>query len=291
MLDDTQESNLADLHSTADYLYQEAFLEAARTSPSTNYVKRDFLFRPGTWRGNRAEPVGWWLGQSGNLLIGHSDIATTSADVLRIRLSTRYRKIFATNLASAPSFAGRLGAEILPLGLSNPTTESELHIVCGNLAALAEAHSARSRALRADDLSYVYANFTVATAPAHRDELMRFVKTLRHVKVDSPNVTSAGRAGYLREIRTAGLVICPRGNGLDTHRLYETLYLGSIPIVLAGSYQYRLCRTLGFPVVGLDGWSQLSDFSLLRGLAAAEKFSLSGLSRLRLSTWADVIGF
>jgi hypothetical protein len=233
--------------------------------------------------------VGWGGGRPRTLLIGHSDIATTSADILRVRLIAGYRKIFATNLASAPSFAGSFGAEMLPLGLSNPTNESELHIVCGNLAALAEAYSVRSSAFRADELSYVSANFTVATAPKHRYELLRFAKTLRHVKVDSPNVTSAGRASYLAEIRTAGLVICPRGNGLDTHRLYETLYMGSIPIVLAGSYQYQLCRTFGFPVVGLEGWSQLEDFSLLRGRAATERFSPRGFSRLRRSKWAEII--
>ena len=29
-------------------------------------------------------------------------------------------------------------------------------------------------------------------------------------------------------------VAAPRGNGLDTHRLWEALYLGCVPIVQAG---------------------------------------------------------
>jgi hypothetical protein len=64
MLDDTQEAELGDIHSTQDYLYQEALLTAARTSSSTDYVKRDFLFRRGIWRGDRVNPVGWLGGRA-----------------------------------------------------------------------------------------------------------------------------------------------------------------------------------------------------------------------------------
>ena len=36
---------------------------------------------------------------------------------------------------------------------------------------------------------------------------------------------------FLRDIAEHLFVLCPRGNGLDTWRLWQTLYLGSIPIV------------------------------------------------------------
>jgi hypothetical protein len=36
---------------------------------------------------------------------------------------------------------------------------------------------------------------------------------------------------YLREIGQSIFTICPMGNGVDSHRVWESLYLGSIPIV------------------------------------------------------------
>ena len=35
----------------------------------------------------------------------------------------------------------------------------------------------------------------------------------------------------MKQIGNSKYVLCPRGNGLDTHRYYETILMGSIPIV------------------------------------------------------------
>jgi len=36
---------------------------------------------------------------------------------------------------------------------------------------------------------------------------------------------------YLRSLNTSTFCICPAGNGIDTHRFWEALYIGCIPIV------------------------------------------------------------
>lgn len=36
---------------------------------------------------------------------------------------------------------------------------------------------------------------------------------------------------YLRELAASSFAICPRGNGIDTHRLWEALYCNTIPVV------------------------------------------------------------
>lgn len=48
------------------------------------------------------------------------------------------------------------------------------------------------------------------------------------------------------EIRQHRFVLCPPGNGLDTHRYWEVLYWGSIPIVQASQFSSNLER-LGLP--------------------------------------------
>jgi hypothetical protein len=51
-------------------------------------------------------------------------------------------------------------------------------------------------------------------------------------------------------------VLSPRGNGLDTHRFWETLHLKSIPVVIKNpnnSYYTDL------PVVFVDSWGEVTE--------------------------------
>jgi hypothetical protein len=49
-------------------------------------------------------------------------------------------------------------------------------------------------------------------------------------------------------------VACPRGNGTDTHRFWETLYRGSIPVVKESVWS-RSIAELGLPLIQLGEWS------------------------------------
>jgi hypothetical protein len=53
--------------------------------------------------------------------------------------------------------------------------------------------------------------------------------------------------------------ICPEGNGLDTHRLWEALYVKTVPIVLKSVFSEIIKNTTGLPIVILDSWD---DFNL-----------------------------
>jgi putative cell wall-binding protein len=37
---------------------------------------------------------------------------------------------------------------------------------------------------------------------------------------------------YLRELSTYKFCLCIRGNGIDTHRFWESLYLGVVPVII-----------------------------------------------------------
>jgi hypothetical protein len=52
-------------------------------------------------------------------------------------------------------------------------------------------------------------------------------------------------------------VACPRGNGLDTHRFWETLYRGSYPVVLDTEWSRSMIQ-LGIPVIVVPDWSPRS---------------------------------
>jgi len=58
---------------------------------------------------------------------------------------------------------------------------------------------------------------------------------------------------YLRDLASSYFCIAPRGNGIDTHRVWEALYLRTIPIVTRSviSEQHR-----DLPMIVLDDWSE-----------------------------------
>ena len=57
---------------------------------------------------------------------------------------------------------------------------------------------------------------------------------------------------YFKEMAEHSLVICPRGNGLDTHRFWEALYLNCIPIVEDNATSRFFYKYL--PVIIIDSW-------------------------------------
>jgi hypothetical protein len=59
---------------------------------------------------------------------------------------------------------------------------------------------------------------------------------------------------YLQTMSMAKWCLCPRGNGLDTHRMTEALLLGAIPIVKKGEYPVSLT----LPVLEVDDWFEIT---------------------------------
>jgi len=50
--------------------------------------------------------------------------------------------------------------------------------------------------------------------------------------------------------------ICPDGNGIDSHRIWESLYYGTIPIILRSTFSEYI--KLHYPCILLDSWDDLS---------------------------------
>lgn len=59
---------------------------------------------------------------------------------------------------------------------------------------------------------------------------------------------------YFNQVSQYKFVLCPWGAGIDTHRLWESLYLGSIPIT---RYHKAYEAFKDYPIVFLDDWSEL----------------------------------
>ena len=57
---------------------------------------------------------------------------------------------------------------------------------------------------------------------------MIFLKIKSWAIFDNPNLDLNT---YKQKLESHKFVLCPPGNGIDTHRMWETLYLDSIPVV------------------------------------------------------------
>ena len=61
---------------------------------------------------------------------------------------------------------------------------------------------------------------------------------------------------YLIELKRHKYAICPEGNGLDTHRFWECLYMNTIPICLKNTLTEYYKKY--FPIIVLNNWEELN---------------------------------
>ena len=284
MISAASEAHLSEIHERGDYLSLEKFLQFSRDT-TIHYQKADALLVGLTWRGAEHKSLIRTNVRGKNVLIGHSHRAMSVSQLLALKALKGFRRALATNLRNEGFLSRMAGLRRLPIGLCPNTNESDLHEIYGDQSQLVRAWKTVTPPRRPRDITTIYSNFAVWTAPHHRAELDKFVQSLPHVVRQEPSATETSRFQFLCRIRQSGLAICPEGRGQDTHRLYEILYMGAIPIVLRGNYQWQLCRSFGWPVVGLDSWEELADLNRVRQIAKDQDFTASGLRSLSFSNW------
>lgn len=74
----------------------------------------------------------------------------------------------------------------------------------------------------------LFVNFNVNTNRKVRKPLYEHFKNVDNFLVTEYN---SDKNNYKNNLINSNFVLCPEGNGLETHRFWETLYCGSIPVV------------------------------------------------------------
>jgi hypothetical protein len=114
-------------------------------------------------------------------------------------------------------------------------------------------------------------NFLVATNPPERQAVYEMFKNNPHClvqheymtydKVRSLNFsdleTQRRRVEFYRTLKQCKYALCPPGTGIDTHRVYECIHLGVIPIVRSSALD-PLYATM--PVKIVQSWSDVTEF-------------------------------
>jgi hypothetical protein len=117
------------------------------------------------------------------------------------------------------------------------------------------------------------AAFSAATNPGVRGPLAAAAAAAFGANLTTGAGVAPGQEAWYEAIADHRLVLCPAGHGLDTHRTWETLYLGRIPVVERSAVDPLFER---LPVIVLGSWAELSAAGLERGLAAIELRASAG---------------
>ncbi len=226
-------------------------------TPNVLYTKTDFLLRGGVWRGEVCDSAIRRLrrGDASVVVYGLSDLSITRPQVWALR-ALGAKAIWGVNVVSK-----RAGLRALPLGLCDPNNDGPTHRLLGDVSLLTDVLETHERSTRFS--GRIYFNFTVGNHFV-RDQVLSVAKQLPRSIVEQPQFSRLGRHHYLRQLRQADLVACPRGNGWDTHRLWETLYVGGTPVVLDDDAAKNLLHSL--PVVRIQAWDDLSNEGLMEEL-------------------------
>jgi hypothetical protein len=103
---------------------------------------------------------------------------------------------------------------------------------------------------------HIFFNFNINTNSVSRTICYNIIKSK-----NIPNLPNTDYMSYLKILLSYKFAICPEGNGIDTHRFWECLYLKVIPICLK-NYVTQYYSKL-FPIVLLDDWNNIDENSLL----------------------------
>jgi hypothetical protein len=164
----------------------------------------------------------------------NSDHSMTRSQFDRLTAVVKTIKVWTQN----PSFVHE-SVKMLPIGIANQMWPH------GSLESL---YTLMSDTYRNKKTKGLHVSINPKTY-AYRSVILEAVKQLGHIESEPQPFD-----GYLKQLGSHRFSLCIRGNGIDTHRFWESLYLRTIPVVLNDSVTdigafVHYARGLGVPFI------------------------------------------
>lgn len=134
----------------------------------------------------------------------------------------------------------------LPIGLENSKWFPHLHKQDKILNKVKEQKKIKN---------LIYINHNINTNLKERTIPYKLLKDKSYATIEF-GLNGQNFDNYLDNIYNHKFIICPEGNGIDTHRKWETLYLNSIPIEkrsINNSFYDDL------PICFIDDWNEITE--------------------------------
>lgn len=162
----------------------------------------------------------------------------------------------------------------IPIGLSN--NYSPKNLLAKDFTNLNNTDYFKSKE------NFLYVNFQENTNSVKRENIYNIFEDKQWAKVDQPNL---GLNDYKKNLENSAFVLCPWGNGFDTHRIWESLYSGSIPII-ENHLTYQYLDSL--PVVFIENFVDLDErylYDSIKNLSQSE----FNFEKLYMNYWINKI--
>lgn len=134
----------------------------------------------------------------------------------------------------------------------------------------------------------VYCNFSLSTNPSVRSLVYNNCLLNKDINCDicsdHNEINKKNYSDYIQDILDHEMVICPEGNGIDCHRVWETLLLGRVPIVRKSKVMNDFSD---LPILYIDDWDEIKDSSLIN-----EKYNSvkdNSTEKLNFKYWENLI--
>jgi len=126
----------------------------------------------------------------------------------------------------------------------------------------------------------IFFNFSVNTHKSKRNKCRSALQNRIKFVTKYPN-----QGKYLTSLGSSKFCICPEGNGNDTHRLWEALYLKTIPICLKTTFSSIIAED--FPLFLIESWESL----MLDNIYEQYESYISKLdyNKLSIGYWKNII--
>ena len=171
------------------------------------------------------------------MITGNSDYAVTAENTGNA--PPNIKKWYAENCLGGASFITPI-----PLGLEN----KEVSPREGHGVAYPERAYEKERLLTRDTSNIkptkgIYANYSTHTNPSYRIPFSQLCLQGGFIELEEPSLSLEE---FFNKMLDYKMIACPIGNGVDTHRLWEVLYSGRVPVtVKVGDYKiYEIYRKL-----------------------------------------------
>ena len=137
----------------------------------------------------------------------------------------------------------------IPIGLAGNFSNKNLQVKDF------EKHDIKNFDLSAKEVK-IYMNFQKNTNNLERQLAIDILESSNKTFISEPNLS---KLEYKEHLARFAFILCPWGNGYDTHRIWEALYSGSIPIVKNHS-SFEYLKDL--PVLIINDYQDLHEIDL-----------------------------
>lgn len=176
-----------------------------------------------------------WL-QNPCVLVSHNEDTNITEQFLPIANHPKIHHWFAQNCMIEHS-----KVTLIPIGIANKMWPH------GNLDIVTEIANHLEKLPKQN---LMYFQFRTNTNPVAREACKHAI-----MQKGVPWIPELPFVEYAQALAMSRYSICPEGNGMDSHRIWESLYFDTIPIVKRSPFTEQLAKV--FPCIILDRWEDL----------------------------------